>query len=449
MKNVIKLALGIVMMASAAAQAACEYIIYPYNGATSSFGSHRLSSASDGKVNGAWRIDGGAYGWNGQLTGVNKSLNVSSNNTFQPPGTVLAAGGGIPFTQYARKGGWDPEMVFFRCTPDTAGQLYQAFSTNGDDAYAGWYEANDVPGAYLTLAKNVAMRITLEATGQVFTDIWQQVAMTNLDTDKDGNFLIKAKNFSPIGVELIKTADTRYFIDSTATYTFAGVNPNAYVVFRGPGIDSNGIKIGQAHRNSNWAGWYGDWPSVISLYNNGITVRRGAICQVTHFTPVVLIPIITATELRAGRSSSAPFTLEFACESGVVSGVASNKQNVALGFLAPAANVLAAQQYGLTSGSSVTHLLDDAYGSPGHARGVGVRVLRNGTPMNFLTSDAGGTGTSAGWLPVLGGAQVKTQTQSGVDSYREEFEARLERFTGDQLTAGSYEAHAQILMRLQ
>lgn len=448
MKHVIKLAFGILMMLSATAQAVCEYIIYPYTGANSQFGSHRLSSASDGKTS-SWRGNGGADGWNGQLTGVSKSIDVSSNNIFQPPGTVLAAGGGIPFTQYARKGGWDPELVFFRCTPDTAGQLYQAFSTNGDDAYAGWYEAQDVPGAYLTIARNVAMRITLEATGQVFTDIWQQVAMTNFDTDKDGNFLIKAKNFSPIRVELIKTADTRYSGDASATYTFAGANPNAYVVFRGPGLDSNGIKVGQAHRGGNWAGWYADWPSVISLYNNGITVRRGAICEVTHFTPFVQLPIISAADIRAGRSVSTTFSLEFSCESGVVSGVAINKQNVALGFLAPAANVLAAQKYGLISGSSVTHLLDDAYGSPGHARGVGVRVLRNGTPMNFLTSDTGGTGTSAGWLPVLGGAQVKTQTLSGVESYREEFEARLEPFAGDQLTAGSYQAHAQILMRLQ
>ncbi|WP_435952945.1 fimbrial protein [Dryocola sp. BD626] len=439
---------GLMLAASLPAQAVCEYIIYPYNGANASFGSHRLSSASDGTTNN-WRSSGGADGWNGMLPGVNLSIDVTTNDLFQPPGTVLGAGGGVPFTQYAHRGGWDPEMVFFRCTPDTAGQLYQAFSTNGDDAYAGWFEANDVPGAYLTFAKNVALRLTLEATGQVFTDSWQQVAMTNLDTDKDGNFLIKAKNFSPIRVELLKTADTRYFINAAATYSFAGVNPNAYVVFRGPGTDSNGIKIGQPHRNGNWAGWYTDWPSVISLYNTGITVRRGAVCQVTHFTPVVQIPIITAAELRAGGSSSAPFTLEFACESGVASGVAANKQNVALGFLAPPGNVLAAQKYGLVSGSAVTHLLDDAYGSPGVARGVGVRVIRNGSPMNFLTTDVGGTGTTAGWVPVLGGAQASTGTQNGVDSYREVFEARLERFTGDELTAGGYQAHAQILMRLQ
>jgi hypothetical protein len=164
---------------------------------------------------------------------------------------------------------------------------------------------------------------------------------------------------------------------------------------------------------------------------------------------VVQIPVISATELRAGRSSSEPFTLEFSCESGVVSGVAANKKNVALGFLAPAANVLDAQKYGLVSGSGVTHLLDDAYGTAGRARGVGVRVLRNGTPINFLSTDIGGTGTSAGWLPVLGGAQVTTGSQNGIDSYREQFEARLERFTSDELSAGSYQAHAQILMRLQ
>lgn len=449
MKCAVKLAFGIVMLASAATQAACEYIIYPFSsGANSSVGSHRLSSASDGTTS-SWRGIGGADGYNGQLPGVNKSLDVSSNNSFQPPGTVLGAGGGIPFTQYARTGSWDPDMVFFRCTPDTAGQLYQAFSTNGDDAYAGMTEASDVPGAYLTFAKNVALRLTFEATGQLFTDIWQQAALSNLDTDKDGNFLIKAKNFSPIRVELVKTADVRYFINSSATYAFAGVNPNAYVVFRGPGIDSNGIKIGQPHRGGNWAGWYADWPSVISLYKTGITVRRGAICQVTHFTPVVQITAISTTELRAGRSSSEPFTLEFACESGVVSGVTANKQNVALGFLAPAANVLEAQKYGLVSGSAVTHLLDDAYGTPGRARGVGVRVLRNGTPINFLSTDAGGTGAAGGWLPVLGGSQVSTGAENGVDSYREQFEARLERFTGDELSAGSYQAHAQILMRLQ
>ncbi|MCP2005485.1 fimbrial protein [Buttiauxella ferragutiae] len=448
MKTRTKLAFGILMMLSATAQAACEYIIYPYTGANSQFGSHRLSSASDGKAESWWGL-GGADAKNGQLTGVNKSIDVSSNNIFQPPGTILAAGGGIPFTQYANKVSRDPEMVFFRCTPDTAGQLYQAFSTNGDDALAGWHEAQDVPGAYLTLARNVALRITLEATGQVFTDIWQQVAMTNLDKDKDGNFLIKAKNFSPIRVELIKTADTRYGGNHNATYTFVGVNPNAYVVFRGPGLDSNNIKVGQAHRGGNWAGWYHEWPSVISLYNNGITVRRGAICQVTHFTPFVQLPRISAADIRAGRSVSAPFSLEFACESNVISGVVTKKQNVALGFLAPVANVLAAQKYGLTSGSAVTHLLDDAYGAPGQARGVGVRILRNGLPMNFLASDVGGTGTSAGWVPVLGGAQVKTATQSGVDSYQETFEARLERFSSDQLETGRYQAHAQILMRLQ
>lgn len=450
MKKRFTFAVGtLLLMAGARSHAECEFIIYPADGTNSGMGSYRLNHESDGKAS-DWRANGGADAWNGQLPGVGKSIDISANDAFQPPGTVLAAGGGIPFTQYARKGGWDPEMVFFRCTPDTAGQLFQAFSTNGDDAYGGWYEAQDVPGAYLTLAKNVAMRITLEETGQVFADTWQQTPLTHLDTDKSGNFLIKAKNFSPIRVELLKTADTRYFWNQDPNYTFAQVNPNAYVIFRGPGVRSSNNIIGGLHRD-NWHGWYDDWPSVLSLYNNGITVRRGAACKVTHFNPVIFIPPISAADLRAGRSSSVPFSLEFSCESAVVSGVVAGKHNVALGFMAPAANVMSAQKYGLTSGSAlaVTHLLDDAYGTPGHARGVGVRVLRNGTPMDFLTTSTGGTGITSGWVPVLAGAQVKTGTQDGIDSYREEFEARLEHFSGDEVTSGRFQAHAQIFMRLQ
>ena len=92
--------------------------------------------------------------WNGLLPGLSKSVDITSNSSFQPAGTILTSSGGIPLPLYAHKGGgYDPEQVFFRCTPDTAGQLYEARSTNGDDTVAGWYEATDVPGAYLTIMK--------------------------------------------------------------------------------------------------------------------------------------------------------------------------------------------------------------------------------------------------------------------------------------------------------
>ncbi|ADO47866.1 fimbrial protein [[Enterobacter] lignolyticus] len=432
-------------------QAACEYIIYPYKaGSNSAAGSHRLSAATDGIAN-DWRSGGGNDAWNGLLPGLSKSIDISSNGSFQPAGTLLTASGGIPFTTYAHKnGGYDPEQVFFRCTPDTAGQLFEAWSTNGDDAYAGWYEASDVPGAYLTLMKNVALRLTHDASGSTFTDSWQQRPLENLDTDTDGNFLIKAKNFSTISVELIKTLDVRYFANQAQSATYNSyVNPNAYLVFRGPGTASWDIRVGQPHRGGNWAGWANDWPSVISLYGNGITVKRAAMCQVTDFTPVVRLPPISAAQLRRKEYSSAPFQIAFSCESTVISGVATGKSNVALGFLAPESSVASAQQFGLTSGSAISWLLDSAYGAPGHARGVGVQVYRGQTAIGFLTSSAAGTGASGGWMPVLGNNTQQNGSQNGVNYYSESFEARLASFGADDVTAGSYSSYAQVLLRIQ
>lgn len=445
-----KLVLLAMLLAPGMAAATCEYIIYPYKSGTSGAqGTHRLSGENDG-IGNNWRTGGGNDAWNGLLPGLSKSVDLTSNNSFQPAGTVLTSAGGIPFTTYAHKGGgYDPEQVFFRCTPDTAGQLFEAWSTNGDDIHAGWYESNDVPGAYLTKIKNVALRITHEASGSYFTDIWQQRPLENLDTDSNGNFLIKAKNFSSISVELLKTADTRYYaVDAPYNYN-AFVNPNAYVVFRGPGTTSWGINIGQAHRNSNWAGWASDWPSVISLYSNNIAVKRSAMCQVTSFTPNVVLPPITAAALNRGEYSSAPFQLAFACESTVVSGVTANKGQVALGFLASESSIATAQGFGLTSGSAVTWLLDENYSAAGRAQGVGVRVYRAGQAMNFLTSSVAGTGTAGGWTPVLAGSQQLTETKDGINYYDETFEARLGRFGSDAATAGSYQSRAQILLRIQ
>lgn len=432
-------------------QAACEYIIYPYKaGISGAQGSHRLSAETDGIAN-DWRSGGGNDAWNGLLPGLSKSIDITSNSSFQPAGTILTSSGGIPFTTYAHKGGgYDPEQVFFRCTPDSAGQLYEAWSTNGDDAYAGWYEANDVPGARLTVMKNVALRLTHNATGNVFTDSWQQRPLENLDLDTNGNFLIKAKNFSTISVELIKTLDTRYYANQAQSATYNSyVNPNAYVVFRGPGTSSWNINIGQPHRGGNWAGWANDWPSVISLYNNGITVKRAAMCQVTDFDPVVHLPPISVGQLQRGEYSSAPFQIGFACESTVISGVATGKSNVAMGMLAPDSSIASAKGFNLTSGSAVTWLLDTQYGTSGRARGVGVQIYRAGNPVNFLTASTAGGGTAGGWMPVIGGNTQQTGGQDGVNHYSETFEARLANFGADTLTAGSYQSHVQVLVRIQ
>ncbi len=95
-------------------QAACEYIIYPYkSGSSGAQGTHRLSASTDGIAN-DWRSGGGNDAWNGLLPGLSKSVDITSNSSFQPAGTILTSSGGIPFTTYAHKGGgYDPEQVFF------------------------------------------------------------------------------------------------------------------------------------------------------------------------------------------------------------------------------------------------------------------------------------------------------------------------------------------------
>ncbi|MGK7246324.1 hypothetical protein ACSPAH_14385 [Buttiauxella agrestis] len=130
MKTRTKLAIVILMMLSATAQAACEYIIYPYTGANSQFGSHRLSSASDGKAD-SWWGNSGADAKNGQLTGVSKSIDVSSNNIFQPPGTVLAAAGAFLLPNMRTKVGGTLNWCFSVVRPIPQASFTRRFPPTG------------------------------------------------------------------------------------------------------------------------------------------------------------------------------------------------------------------------------------------------------------------------------------------------------------------------------
>lgn len=83
---------------------------------------------------------------------------------------------------------------------------------------------------------------------------------------------------------------------------------------------------------------------------------------------------------QAGEYSSAPFQIGFACESTVVSGVATGKSNVAMGLLAPESSVNSAWGFNLITGKTVTWLLDTQYGAPGGLAALAcvftVRVVR-------------------------------------------------------------------------
>ncbi|VDZ59951.1 putative fimbrial usher protein StbD [Citrobacter freundii] len=107
-----------------------------------------------------------------------------------------------------------------------------------------------------------------------------------------------------------------------------------------------------------------------------------------------------------------------------------------MGLLAPESSVNSAWGFNLITGKTVTWLLDTQYGAPGRARGVGVRVYRAGSPVNFMAVSTVGSGSEGGWMPVIGSNTQQNGSQDGINYYSESFEARLASFGADTLTAG-------------
>jgi hypothetical protein len=119
---------------------------------------------------------------------------------------------------------------------------------------------------------------------------------------------------------------------------------------KGPGLDSNNLKVG-ADSASNY-GWHHNWPGGWNTYGK---VTYCAARYAVQDYPSTVLPTASSTELKAGMSSQAPFSVSIECESGAVSSTnasTTSSANVAMGFLVnqPTA-VNSAQQLGLvTSG---------------------------------------------------------------------------------------------------
>ncbi|CQJ51673.1 putative fimbrial usher protein StbD [Yersinia intermedia] len=397
--------------------------------------------------------DGTASDWAGSLDYNNGSLglpgiiDLSTAANFQPDGTLLAAATS-DFTTFALNTGYDPNRVLFRCDAADVDQLFEMYATNGDNDYSGKYEdgaiAGNVPSGFATLVSNVVIRLTNLSTGEYYSRLWKGRRLTGLDKDSTGRILVKAKNFSNIYTELFRIDYVRPGTYNLASYLYAYTQPNAYIAFKGPGISG---PIEGTDSISNWPGWYAMWPASIGLYNY-VTFRRTTICAVTNFTPTVILPRISVAELNSGGTTSAEFRVDFQCQTGVTSGVTSG--TVAMGFLVPAANAAKAQALGLMNGSGgISHLVSDSYGSPGTASGVGIRIYRNNAPIYLLSKNVTLSGNNGGWYGIFQGAQELTGAVSGGNRYTESFRAELTKISGQTVTAGAVNAHAQVVIRVQ
>ncbi|WP_408004427.1 fimbrial protein [Pseudomonas schmalbachii] len=419
-------------------------------------------------------VDGKAATWEGAYDANRGPVGLPNViNLLDPalqPYPALLASSVVPLTTYGQPGGYDPEQVLLRCAQND--QVIEQYATNGDNYWGGYGGSSytgdtlgnslGLTGAMRTPWPNVLLKLTNVTTGDVLSYIWKGRVLTGLDIEQPGRpdgqqyKLVKAKNLSTIRLELY-SAPTEVggpgFVYSAGTMSqIQGYNqPAGYISLAGPGFYSD--MRGLNHLNY-YDGWYGAWPGNISLYNQ-VTLKRYPTCAVTTVTPTVLFPTVTVNELNSGGSRTEPFQIQFRCQTAATSGTAQN--NTAMGIKASAGALAAAPGLGLQNVSGgLTYLLSDRYGQPGMANGVGIRILRNGSPINLLPDENSSTGAATanqkGWYGVLAGAQQKTATMSGIDHYTETFSATLEKLqsgTQPEVTPGKVEATAQVVIRVQ
>lgn len=384
--------------------------------------------------------------------GLPSVISINSGSTFQPAGTLLASAVGS-FLSAASNVPYSANQILYRCAVADADSLYEMYSTNGDSTYAGKYSVSDVEGAYYDVAKNVAVRMTNLATGEYYSRYWKARQLTASSWYSDGTWIyIPASAFSNVLYEMFKISSTGYYYNADARYLDSKTQPRGYIAFKGPGLSSNTLAAGQDHATS-WHGWYDNWPGAWSTYKN-VTYVRGALCEVSDYPSVVLLPTISSRALAEGERSQAPFSVAVQCEAGAIAGTSAStakSANVAMGFLVnqPTA-VQQATQLGLTTtGGGLSWLLDSRYGASGVASGVGIRIYdADGAALNLLPDlTSTGTGNSHGWYAYNDMLSLAASGDS--DLYRGEFIASLEALSGQTITAGTVNAQLQVVVSFQ
>ncbi|RQH05523.1 fimbrial protein [Paraburkholderia dinghuensis] len=448
---------------------ACIVMPMRANAQSTSKGCFKITSTTSNANSSSYTDPGTiAASWAGSTDGSGQgafpmTINVNAP-PFVPDGTLLGSAVSPAYNLGANGvGGYNPEQVLFRCSPDSAGTMYEYYSVNGDDSYGGGTDVSGTTGitaTYRTYYGGIASRITNVTTGEYVTRYYKGRALTDLDKDSQGWFLVKAKNFSQYKLELFQCS-TCTGASSSFTGTWAYIGPLGYVAFAGGAsgtIVSQGLAAG-VDAGTSWPGWYGSWPGSFAAYNT-VIVRRAATCAVTNATPTVLFPTATIVGLTQGQSTQVPVTIQMQCQttkpsnlSAFASGTAANQ--TALGVLAQPANAQSAIDAGLTTtGSGVTYLLSDGYGTDSSvATGVGVALSRpNGTALNFLTNQYVTTGGAKdGWDPVLNDATANGAASGGITTYTRTINATFKAFAPGvtPVTAGRYNATAQVIVRVQ
>lgn len=232
---------------------------------------------------------------NGRNIGMPGVISLSSG-TFQPSGTLLASSS-ISFLSQGAQTAFTANQILFRCAVADASSLFEMYATNGDSGYAGMYAASEIDGAYYSYVRNVAVRLTHLKSGAYFSRYWQGRQLTPSDWFSYGTYIyIPASAFSDILMEVFRIDSTTWYGNAYNRYTYLYSQPHGYTAFKGPWLSRN-VTEG-ADSATKYEAWPYDWPGTWSLYATGVTFVRGASCRVDDFPNVVMLPLITANQLR-------------------------------------------------------------------------------------------------------------------------------------------------------
>lgn len=389
---------------------------------------------------------------------------------LQPVGTPL---GSSTFNLTSGVRYSDPDQVLYQCAASDAGSIYEVFATNGDDRVGGYYDlgaTDGYPNYFATYFPYVGIKLTHLNSGLEFTRYWQQYPIKSYATTSDGYIQIRVKDFSSVRADLIKisslpgqganqycgysASDLTYGMASTTgTSTYSCAQPNGYVTFAGPGIESDTVGSDSATNYSVWG--TGRWNAFGMGTSPVSTLTHTATCVARNVTPLVLLPTISVSALNNGSSSQAQFVINIECDNSAVSGVSSD--GTALGLQVPYEAYTLAQELGLVNSSGgVSYLLSDGYGTDSSvATGVGIELsnTETGTAMNFLgwaaSNPSSLTGNAGGWYPVLDGSTSNGTTTDGYTHYTTQLTATLTRIPGETVTAGKVDAKAYIWVKVQ
>jgi len=386
---------------------------------------------------------------------------------LQPVGSLLASTIVSPAIHKAGSGNGD--TVVWQCDLEDLPGLHFLIATNGHAREGGFWESGNhdgLPGVYATWFSHVGLK--LSANGKVLNRSWQTLPLKSYNTLKakhphgKDKINIRVKDLPVLVGELYRIsqippvlgAPTNPYGMSVPTAIeahYAAKAANAYVQLAGADIGLLHDTAGQdsATNRKFWAvnGY------AYHMYA-GSHMKNAASCVVRNATPYVVFPHISAQKLMDGQTVAKDFSAQIECHDSIQSGI--THWQVALGLQVAPGSWQAAQTLKLvTPQTGVRYLVDEDYGSPHVAQGVGVRLRNGGKGQDRLFAGQPGQDAAvlhkhnSGWYPALDGATKLGSAASGYTTYTIPFTATLERLPGKTVTSGRFHARATVLIRVQ